>query len=73
MKKTNIRFILCMLVAISSLQTIGAKTPAVSETDSLNNTDPLVNVAYRDVKKSNIMGGVSVINIEELLKKNYIS
>lgn len=71
MKKTNIRFILCMLVAISSLQTIGAKTPAVSETDSLNNTDPLVNVAYRDVKKSNIMGGVSVINIEELLKKNY--
>ena len=71
MKKTNIRFILCMLVAISSLQTIGAKTPAVTETDSLNNTDPLVNVAYRDVKKSNIMGGVSVINIEELLKKNY--
>lgn len=60
-----------MLVAISSLQTIGAKTPAVTETDSLNNTDPLVNVAYRDVKKSNIMGGVSVINIEELLKKNY--
>lgn len=71
MKKINIRFILSMLVAVSSFQFIGAKTPEDTKIDSLNNADPLVSVAYRNLKKSNLLGGVSVLNIEELIKKNY--
>lgn len=71
MKKTNIRFILCMMIAFSSLQTIGAKKSSDSITDSLKKTDPLVQVAYRNVLQSNIMGGVSVVDVEDLLKKNY--
>ena len=71
MKKTNIRFILCMMIAFASLQTIGAKKSSDSITDSLKKTDPLVQVAYRNVLQSNIMGGVSVVDVEDLLKKNY--
>lgn len=70
MKKTNIRFILCMLIAFSSLQTIEAKKSSDSITDSLKKPDPLVQVAYRNVLQSNLMGGVSVVDVEELLKKN---
>lgn len=71
MKKTNIRFILCMMIAFSSLQTIEAKKSSDSITDSLKKADPLVQVAYRKVLQSNLMGGVSVVDVEELLKKNY--
>ena len=67
MKKTNIRFILCMMIAFSSLQTIGAKKSSDSITDSLKKTDPLVQVAYRNVLQSNIMGGVSVVDVEDYL------
>ncbi len=60
-----------MMIAFSSLHIIEAKTSSDSETDSLKNANPLVQVAYRNVLQSNLMGGVSVVNIEELTKKNY--
>lgn len=49
-----------------------AQTGTENEKDSiLNDNDQLIQVAFRKVPFSNIMGGVSVINMEELTKKNY--
>lgn len=36
-----------------------------------NNRDSLVNVAFRSVAKDDLLGGISSINIAELMKKNY--
>lgn len=41
-----------------------------AENDTLN-SDPLVNVAYRQVAQSDIIGSVAVLNYEELTDKNY--
>ncbi|MCK3684697.1 SusC/RagA family TonB-linked outer membrane protein [Maribellus sp. YY47] len=49
-----------------------AQTTAENETDTIvSSNEPQVQVAYRKVAKSDILGGVSVINLEELTKKNY--
>lgn len=49
-----------------------AQTVTENETDSINTSkDQLVQVAFRKVAQSNILGGVSVINLEEITKKNY--
>lgn len=49
-----------------------AQTTTENATDSINNDkDQLVQVAFRKVAKSGILGGVSVIDMEELTKKNY--
>jgi TonB-linked SusC/RagA family outer membrane protein len=37
------------------------------------NTDSLVNVAFRTVAKEDLPGGVSTVNVSELLKKSYSS
>jgi TonB-linked SusC/RagA family outer membrane protein len=71
MKHIQTRFILCAMFVFFPFFT-GAQTAAENETDSLDIAkDPLVQVAYRKVAKSDLMGGVSVINYEELTKKNY--
>jgi TonB-linked SusC/RagA family outer membrane protein len=49
-----------------------AQTVTENETDSINTSkDQLVQVAFRKVAQSNILGGVSIINMEEVTKKNY--
>lgn len=49
-----------------------AQTVTENATDSINtDKDQLVQVAFRKVPQSGVLGGVSVINIEELTKKNY--
>ena len=43
-----------------------------NETDSLaNKKDQMVQVAFRKVAQKDLLGGVSVVNVEELTKKNY--
>jgi TonB-linked SusC/RagA family outer membrane protein len=37
------------------------------------NTDTLVNVAFKKVAKEDLLGGISTVNVTELLKKNYSS
>lgn len=71
MKHIQTRFILfAMFVLFPFL--MEAQTLAENETDSLNtDKDQLVQVSYRKVAQSDLLGGVSVVNLEELMKKNY--
>lgn len=71
MKHIQTRFILLAMFVFSSLF-LRAQTVAENETDTLVSTkDPLVQVAYRKVALSDLLGGVSVIDMEELTNKNY--
>nr|WP_320058177.1 SusC/RagA family TonB-linked outer membrane protein [uncultured Bacteroides sp.] len=70
MKYIQTKFILCIMLASSSLA-ISAQT-AENEMDSLSGEKaPVVQIAYRKVAQDDLLGGVSVVNMEELLKKNY--
>lgn len=72
MKQIQIRFIICVMFAFSSFHFVEAQTTTANETDSTKNaSNPMIQVAYRKVPQSNLLGGVSVVNIEELVKKNY--
>ena len=71
MKYIQTRFILSAMLAFSPFMMEG-QTIVENETDSLiNDREPLVHTAYRKVAQSDLLGGVSVINMEELTKKNY--
>jgi len=51
---------------------IEAQNNEGNETDTLKLTkDPLVQVAYKKVAKSELLGGVSVVDLAEITKKNY--
>ncbi len=72
MKYIQTRFILlAMFVLFPYLA--GAQLTAENEPDSLNTADkdPLVQVSYRKIPQSDLLGGVSVVNLEELTNKNY--
>lgn len=72
MKYTQIRFILCLILAFSSLWG-NAQIVAENEADSINDIKkPLVQVAFKKTDKNDILGGVSVVNVENLMKKNYM-
>lgn len=72
MKQIQIRFIICVVFAFSSFHFVEAQTTTANETDSTKNANnSMVQVAYRKVPQSNLLGGVSVVNIENLTKKNY--
>ncbi|MBE6238954.1 MAG: SusC/RagA family TonB-linked outer membrane protein [Bacteroidales bacterium] len=66
MKHIKARFILYAMLLASPF-TMSAQT---AESDTLN-SDPLINVAYRQVAQSDIIGSVAVVNYEELTEKNY--
>lgn len=71
MKYIQIKFILCGMLAFLSFY-IKAQTFAENGVDSLNNgKDSLVQVAYQKVASSDLPGGVSMIDVRELIKKNY--
>lgn len=72
MKQIQIRFIICVMFAFPSFHFVEAQTTTANETDSTKNANnSMVQVAYRKVPQSNLLGGVSVVNIEDLTKKNY--
>ena len=66
MKHTKARFILYAMLLASPF----SMSAQIAENDTLN-SDPLVNVAYRKVAQSDIMGGVAVLDYEKLTEKNY--
>lgn len=71
MKHIQTRFIFLAMFVLSPLF-LGAQTIAENETDTLITAkDPLVQVAFRKVAQSDLLGGVSVIDLEELTEKNY--
>lgn len=71
MKYIQTKFILCAMLAVSPMF-VSAQTTDWNETDSLaNEKDPMVQVAFRKVAQKDLLGGVSVVNVEELTKKNY--
>lgn len=71
MKHIQKRFILyAMFVLLPFL--MEAQTIVINGADSLDNAnDQLVQIAYKKVAKSDLMGGVSVLNYSELTEKNY--
>lgn len=71
MKYIQARFILCaMLAAVPAFA--NAQAADRDEIDSLaNEKDQMVQVAFRKVARKDLLGGVSVVNVEELTKKNY--
>ena len=71
MKHKYIRFILPALMTGLLPSYAGAQSVAENETDSLNAADPLVQVAFRKVAQSDLLGGVSVVNMAEAIKKDY--
>src|SRR5699024_4560987 len=48
-------------------------TKGSSDLLSIDSSDYWVSTAYRKIKEKDIISGVSVIDMEELLKKNYIT
>ena len=66
MKHNKARFILYAMLLASPFM-MSAQTAENDTTSS----DPLVNVAYRQVAQSDIMGGVAVLDYEKLTDKNY--
>ena len=76
MKHIRIKSIICMALAASSLCGFAQETaPASQEAflDSLETDGEMVQVAYRKVNENNLLGGVSFVNVEELMEKNYIT
>lgn len=76
MKHIRIKSIICMALAASSLCGFAQETaPAGQEAflDSLETDGEMVQVAYRKVNENNLLGGVSFVNVEELMEKNYIT
>ena len=58
-------------IILSALLALSAATPAEAQIDAADSAQ--VNVAFRKVAKEDIMGGVSSVNVRELMEKNYVS
>ena len=69
-KSYNYKLFVAGLVALAPLSA-DAKTAQADETDSLNADKEMVQVAYRQVAKDELLGGVSVVDVEDLMKKDY--
>jgi TonB-linked SusC/RagA family outer membrane protein len=70
MKKKNIKTCF-VLVATSLLMNMTVDAQNMREGTKQGNTDSIVNVAFGTISQKDLLGGVSVINVSELLKKNY--
>ena len=73
MKVKDTRFILfaAALGLLPAYQSIGAQTAEANETDSLQAAEPSVQVAFRKVAQDDLLGGVSVIDMEQVNDKNF--
>ena len=69
-KSYNYKLFVASLVALAPLGA-NAKTAQTSESDTASTDKEMVQVAYRKVAKDDILGGVSVVDVENLMKKNY--
>ena len=69
-KSYNYKLFVAGLVALAPLSA-DAKTAQADETDSLNADKEMVQVAYRQVAKDELLGGISVVDVEDLMKKDY--
>lgn len=71
MKYIQSIFVLCAMFAFCPFM-VKAQTFSQNEADTLkSDKEPLVQVAFRKVAQQDLLGGVSVVNVEELTKKNY--
>lgn len=68
MKHIYRRFILSAVLVFPVVISAGAQELAGDNASSLQN-DSLVQVAFRKVSQNNLLGGASVVNVEELTKK----
>jgi hypothetical protein len=77
MKNIRIKSVLCAALATSSLYVGAQNLPSElldASSDSLSVAEEeLVQVAYRKVNKKDLLGGVSSVNVEELMKKDYFT
>jgi len=73
MKKIHIIIVCCVMFALFPLCAIAQTVTDDSEMtgDSLRTDGQPVRVAFRTVDKDNLLGGVSVIDVTELMKKGY--
>jgi TonB-linked SusC/RagA family outer membrane protein len=70
MKKINMKG--CgVLFATLLLIALGAQAQDVPEVQKQSKTDSLVNVAFGSIARKDLLGGISTINVSELLKKSY--
>lgn len=71
MKDKQTKFILlAMLTVVPCLA--GAQSAIENDTDTLSTgNDAEVQVAFRKVSRKDLLGGVSVVNMKELTRKNY--
>lgn len=71
MKYIQSKFILCSMLVTAPALT-HAQTPDEEGIDSLARKEsPEVQVAFRKMAQKDLLGGVSVVNVEELTQKNY--
>ena len=71
MKYIQSKFILLVITILIPL-CISAQKVQENETKPLNSAkDSLVQIAFRKASQSNLMGSISVVNYEELTKRNY--
>lgn len=66
-KSCKSKFLLATFAIVSPLCT----NARVLETDTVNGDKELVQVAYRKVAKKDLLGGVSVVDVAGIAKKNY--
>jgi TonB-linked SusC/RagA family outer membrane protein len=68
----QISFILCAaLCTLSAAKAQGIGENRTDSTSTTIETDPSVQVAFRKVPESELLGSVSVVNLAALIKKNY--
>jgi len=72
MKHIIIRIILCASMVFPTL-CASAQNDASIMKDSVDNSKQMVQVAYRQVAQEDLMGGVSSVNVSDLMKKNYFT
>lgn len=70
MKKINIKTCL-VLFATFLLAAPGAQAQDVVQVPARPGTDSIVPVAFGSIARRDLLGGVTVVNVSELLKKNY--
>jgi len=71
-KSCKSKFLLAGLVALVPVS-IDAKAATTPVNDTTDANKEMVQVAYRKVDKRDILGGVAVVDVAQLLKKNYIN
>ena len=71
-KSCKSKFLLAGLVALVPVG-IDAKAATTPVNDTTDANKEMVQVAYRKVDKRDILGGVAVVDVAQLLKKNYIT